>query len=172
MLVCGEPAQHCYANGDAIPAGLISIGISTSQWLCTANMKVATIIHLTLTPATPLNPWTNTAASTIGTRWTTRVCWLACSYGRMDDDGYLGMTDVEANSTGWRGTNQGAQMKTAKGWSRRGNGTNSRGFSGFPFRSSMVTFISLEPTVSGDITQWLPCMVPVGWGALIMSAEY
>jgi uncharacterized protein (TIGR02145 family) len=39
----------------------------------------------------------------------------------------LGMTSGQANSTGWRGTNQGTQMKT-QSW----GGTNSSGFSALP----------------------------------------
>ena len=48
----------------------------------------------------------------------------------------LGMSEAEANETGWRGTDQGTQMKTTYGWkthaSYEGNGTNSSGFSGLP----------------------------------------
>ena len=44
----------------------------------------------------------------------------------------LGMSEAEANNTGWRGTNQGTQMKTDYGWLNDGNGTNSSGFSGLP----------------------------------------
>ncbi len=44
----------------------------------------------------------------------------------------LGMSESEANSTGWRGTDQGTQMKTTYGWNGGGNGTNSSGFSGLP----------------------------------------
>ncbi|MDA0939542.1 MAG: fibrobacter succinogenes major paralogous domain-containing protein [Bacteroidetes bacterium] len=44
----------------------------------------------------------------------------------------LGMSEAEANGTGWRGTDQGAQMKTDYGWYNGGNGTNSSGFSGLP----------------------------------------
>jgi uncharacterized protein (TIGR02145 family) len=44
----------------------------------------------------------------------------------------LGMSEADANSTGWRGTDQGTQMKTTYGWYYDGNGTNSSGFSGLP----------------------------------------
>jgi uncharacterized protein (TIGR02145 family) len=44
----------------------------------------------------------------------------------------LGMTQEEANSVYWRGTDQGAQMKTTSGWYYNGNGTNTSGFSGLP----------------------------------------
>ena len=45
----------------------------------------------------------------------------------------LGLNESEANVTGYRGTDQGTQMKTDYGWSSNGssdgNGTNSSGFS-------------------------------------------
>ena len=49
----------------------------------------------------------------------------------------LGLSEAEANSWGWRGTDQGSQMKTDYGWNYvagypGGNGTNSSGFSGLP----------------------------------------
>ena len=44
----------------------------------------------------------------------------------------LGMSELEANDTGWRGTDQGVQMKATYGWFQGGNGTNSSGFSGLP----------------------------------------
>ena len=44
----------------------------------------------------------------------------------------LGMSELEANNTGWRGTDQGVQMKASYGWFQGGNGTNSSGFSGLP----------------------------------------
>jgi uncharacterized protein (TIGR02145 family) len=44
----------------------------------------------------------------------------------------LGMSESDANSTGWRGTDQGTQIKTTYGWYNGDNGTNSSGFSGLP----------------------------------------
>ena len=44
----------------------------------------------------------------------------------------LGMSESEANSIGWRGTDQGIRMKTIYGWNEGGNGTNSSGFSCLP----------------------------------------
>ncbi|MDA8695896.1 hypothetical protein N9L83_02990 [Flavobacteriales bacterium] len=44
----------------------------------------------------------------------------------------LGMSENDADSTGWRGTDQGTQMKTNYGWNNGGNGMNSSGFSGLP----------------------------------------
>ena len=42
----------------------------------------------------------------------------------------LGMSESEANGTGWRGTNQGTQMKSSASDSPAWNGTNTSGFSG------------------------------------------
>ncbi|MFZ0280713.1 MAG: fibrobacter succinogenes major paralogous domain-containing protein, partial [Bacteroidales bacterium] len=42
---------------------------------------------------------------------------------------YLGMTTVEVNGSGWRGTDQGTQLKSTSLWfPASGNGTNSSGF--------------------------------------------
>ena len=42
----------------------------------------------------------------------------------------LGMSQVEADSLGWRGTDQGKKMKSRTGWNDNGNGTNKSGFNG------------------------------------------
>jgi len=44
----------------------------------------------------------------------------------------LGMASSDANGTGWRGTDQGTQLKNSEGWFQDGNGSNSSGFSGLP----------------------------------------
>ena len=44
----------------------------------------------------------------------------------------LGMSEAEANNQGWRGTDQGTQMKTEYGYFENGNGTNLSGFRGLP----------------------------------------
>ena len=56
----------------------------------------------------------------------------------------LGMSEAETNSDGWRGTNQGTQMKMEFGWNSGGNGTNTSGFSGLPGggRSGYGSFFS------------------------------
>ena len=46
---------------------------------------------------------------------------------------FLGMDEVEAMTSGWfRGTDEGAKLKTESGWKSGGNGTDSVGFSGIP----------------------------------------
>ena len=44
----------------------------------------------------------------------------------------LGMSESVANSTGWRGTDEGTQLKSTSGWSGGGNGTDDFGFSALP----------------------------------------
>ena len=44
----------------------------------------------------------------------------------------LGMSESEANSTGWRGTDEGTQLKSTSGWLDNGNGTDDFGFSALP----------------------------------------
>ncbi len=44
----------------------------------------------------------------------------------------LGMSVSDADSTGWRGSDQGTQMKTNYGWNNGGNGMNTSNFSGLP----------------------------------------
>lgn len=63
----------------------------------------------------------------------------------------LGLSEVEANNTGWRGTDQGSQMKTDFGWYNGGNGLNTSGFSGLPggIRGSNGSFF-----VAGSYGYW------------------
>ena len=44
----------------------------------------------------------------------------------------LGMTQEQADEFGWRGTDQGAQLKATTGWDADGNGTNTSGFTAYP----------------------------------------
>ena len=44
----------------------------------------------------------------------------------------LGMSEADASSEGWRGTDEGYQMKSTSGWNSSGNSSNSSGFNGLP----------------------------------------
>jgi uncharacterized protein (TIGR02145 family) len=44
----------------------------------------------------------------------------------------LGMSESEASVRGWRGTDEGYQIKSTSGWHGNGNGSNSSGFNGLP----------------------------------------
>ena len=131
-----------YDNGDAIPAGL-----SNSQWNSTTSG--ATVVY---------GEGSSTCYTYSPDGNACDEAWSLSEYGRLynwfavDDarglcpsgwhvptDGEwmtmemaLGMSESEANSYGWRGTDQGIQMKTTYGWSGAPNGMNSSGFSGLP----------------------------------------
>jgi len=51
---------------------------------------------------------------------------------------HLGMTQVQADGTGWRGTDEGDKMKSTSGWLDNGNGTNSSGFTALPGSSRII----------------------------------
>jgi uncharacterized protein (TIGR02145 family) len=44
----------------------------------------------------------------------------------------IGMTQVQADATEWRGTDQGKQMKNTSGWNTGENGSNTSGFAALP----------------------------------------
>ena len=54
----------------------------------------------------------------------------------------LDISQSEADKSGWRGTDQGKQMKSTSGWTNNGNGTNSSGFNALPggYRDSYGSF--------------------------------
>jgi uncharacterized protein (TIGR02145 family) len=130
-----------YTNGDAIPANL-----SDSEWGSTTSGAVAVYGE-----DTGCGDWSPDGDAC-------DPAWSLNEYGRLynwyavgDERGLcptgwhvptdgewmtlemeLGMSESDANSDGWRGTDQGTQMKTTYGWYGGGNGTNSSGFSGLP----------------------------------------
>ena len=55
---------------------------------------------------------------------------------------HLGMTQIEADEGGWRGTDQGTRLKNTNGWNSGEYGTNTSGFSALPggFRYYLGTF--------------------------------
>jgi len=58
----------------------------------------------------------------------------------------LGMSQSQANATGWRGTDEGKKLKSTSGWYNNGNGTNSSGFSALPggYRNHDGSFDDVE----------------------------
>ena len=131
-----------YDNGDAIPANL-----SNSEWSSTTSGAVAVY-----------GEGSSTCGSDSPDGNACDEAWSLNEYGRLynwyavDDarglcpSGWhvptdeewmtlemaLGMSEAEANSLYYRGTNQGEQMKTDYGWEGGFNGTNASGFSGLP----------------------------------------
>jgi uncharacterized protein (TIGR02145 family) len=130
-----------YTNGDAIPANL-----SDSEWSSTTSGAVAVYGEDAgcedyspdgdaCDPAWSLNEYgrlynwyaVDDARGLCPTGWhvPTDGEWMTLEME-------LGMSAGQANSMGFRGTDQGTQMKTTYGWHGGGNGTNSSGFTGLP----------------------------------------
>ena len=134
-----------YINGDSIPAGL-----DNSAWQFTSSGAVAEYNEdaSLLETYGRLYNWyaVDDARGLCPSGWhvPTDGEWMTMEMA-------LGMSESEANDTGWRGTDQGTRMKTDYGWSGGGNGTNSSGFSGLPgaFRNTNGYF-----STTGDLGLW------------------
>ncbi|HPR59198.1 MAG TPA: FISUMP domain-containing protein, partial [Bacteroidales bacterium] len=59
---------------------------------------------------------------------------------------FIGISEENANSTGWRGTDQGTKLKTKSGWCCDGNGTDYYGFGALPsgYRHYAGNFLDLN----------------------------
>ena len=133
--------NESYENGDAIPSN-----VSHSDWQNTTSGAVAVYGEIAgcdnyspdidaCDPAQSLNEYgrlynwyaVDDARGLCPSGWhvPTDGEWMTMEMA-------LGMSESEADSNGWRGTDQGTQMKTDYGWNNGGNGTNSSGFSGLP----------------------------------------
>lgn len=131
-----------YRNGDAIPSS-----VSDSEWGNTSSGAVA-VYGEDSTNCEDYSPdgdacdeaWSLSAYGRLYNWYAVDDARGLCPSGwHVPTDGEwmtmemaLGMSEVEANDTGWRGTDQGTQMKSSYGWNNGGNGTNSSGFSGLP----------------------------------------
>jgi uncharacterized protein (TIGR02145 family) len=115
-----------YRNGDAIQGNL-----TNSQWTSTTSGAQAVYNNDPANLATygRLYNWyaVNDARGLcpVGFHVPTDSEWMTLEMA-------LGMTSAQANSTGWRGTDQGAQLKATSNDSPPWNGTNSSGFSALP----------------------------------------
>jgi len=64
---------------------------------------------------------------------------------------FLGMTQEEANSNSWRGTDQGTKLKSKMGWDSNGNGTDYFAFSALPGGGrSVLTNVFIGKGFSGN----------------------
>ena len=153
-------ARRVYGNGDAIPAGLTDSEWG-NQWelhrfTARAASSAKTTV-LTSMPATRRSPWRSMAACTIGTRWIDSrglcpVGWhVPTDEEWMVSEMALGMSESEANSTGWRGTDEGTQLKSTYGWYDGGNGTDNFGFSALPGGLRYYDGVFLD---AGDCGYW------------------
>ena len=166
-----------YANGDTIPAGL-----SDNDWQITTSGAVA-IYGEGISTCYDNSP----DGDACDEAWSLNEYGLLYNWYAVDDarglcpsgwhvptDGEwmtmemaLGISGAEANGTGWRGTDQGSQMKTETGWYNGGNGTNSSGFSGMPGGYSLESGYFVEAGVSGtwwssspsDFSAWYRCLL-------------
>jgi uncharacterized protein (TIGR02145 family) len=80
--------------------------------------------------------YTYAAAINFGSTGTQGVCpdgWHVPSHEEWKTlEKFLGMSQVDADLTGWRGTNEGIKLKSTSGWFSDGNGTNESGFTALP----------------------------------------
>ena len=125
-----------YANGDSIPANL-----SDEAWMDTSNGATTTYGEdAGCSASAPDFDACDPSASLEA--YGRLYNWYAVVDGRglcpsgwhtpsdtewMDVEMALGMSEADAGSTFWRGTDQGDQMKATTGWADDGNGTNTSG---------------------------------------------
>ena len=127
-------SEH-YANGDAIPGEL-----SDGEWSSTTNGAMTVYGEGTSTVYNGSDDEVSNLAD-----YGRLYNWYAVDDARglcpsgwhvPTDEEFitlemeLGMSESEANGSGWRGTDQGTQMKSSASDSPSWNGTNSSGFSG------------------------------------------
>jgi uncharacterized protein (TIGR02145 family) len=115
-----------YRNGDAIPGNL-----TDSQWTSTGSGAQAVYNNdpANLASYGRLYNWYAVSDARglcpVGFHVPTDSEWMTLEMA-------LGMTSAQVNGTGWRGTDQGAQLKASSNDSPPWNGTNSSGFSALP----------------------------------------
>jgi uncharacterized protein (TIGR02145 family) len=82
----------------------------------------------------------------------------------------LGMSESEANDTGWRGTDQGTQMKSSPEDSPSWNGTNTSGFSGLA--GGFRIHDGVPNALGGNGYFWSASSNGIGAWFRILSVEY
>ncbi len=83
---------------------------------------------------------------------------------------FLGMTWESSNKSGFRGTDQGSQLKSTTGWQCGGNGSNSSGFSGLPSGARWLDTGKFQGL--GTFAGWWSSSEIFGDGALIRYLYY
>jgi uncharacterized protein (TIGR02145 family) len=120
-------ATDQYRNGDPIPTGL-----SNTQWQNTTAGAYAIYNNDLANDATygKLYNW----HTTVDSRGLCPTGWHVptdCEWMYME--GSLGMSVMDQETAGYRGTNEGAALKSTTGWTSPNTGaTNSSGFTAFP----------------------------------------
>ena len=96
--------------------------------------------------ATPAYAWYNNDEATNKPLYGALYNWYAVGAGNLCPTGwhvashddyktleiFQGMSQVQADAWGWRGTDEGSELKNTTGWSAGQNGTNTSGFSALP----------------------------------------
>jgi uncharacterized protein (TIGR02145 family) len=134
-----------------------TLRIGTQTWMAenlrTTKYNDGTAIPLAtdntawLNLTTPAYCWYNNDSATYGPTYGALYNWYTVNTGKLCPTGWhvpsdaewktleiylgLGMTQEQADVLGWRGTDQGTQLKNTSGWIW-GNGTNTSGFSALP----------------------------------------
>ncbi len=133
-----------------------TVTIGSQVWLA-ENLKTTRLNDNTIIPEVTDNTvWSNT--STLAYCWVNNdeatykplygalYNWYAINTGKLCPSGWhvpsdsefgdlelqLGVPPAEIYTLGWRGTDQGTEMKTTTGWAIGENGTNTSGFSALP----------------------------------------
>ncbi len=127
-----------YRNGDAIPGNL-----TDGQWTSTGSGAQAVYNNDPANLATygRLYNWyavnDSRGLCPVGFHVPTDSEWMTLEMA-------LGMTSAQANSTGWRGTDQGSKLKASSNDSPPWDGSNASGFSALPggYRSNFNGYFS------------------------------
>jgi uncharacterized protein (TIGR02145 family) len=132
------------------------VAIGSQVWMA-ENLKTTLYINHAQIPnvtsnttwsglSTPAYCWYNNDGITYKHLYGALYNWFAVNTGNLCPTGWhiptdiefktletsLGMADAQLDLWGWRGTDQGAQLKNVSGWSGTGNGTNASGFTALP----------------------------------------
>ena len=164
-----------YANGDPIPGNL-----TNSEWTSTTSGAQAIYGEGSSTCYGNCDEVANLEAYGRLYNWyavddSRGLCpsgWHVPTDGEwMTLEMELGMSSSDANSSGWRGTDQGAQMKSSSSDTPSWNGTNTSGFSALPggLRSSSGYF-SYEGNF-GKIWSASPNGASYAWNRLLISDD-
>lgn len=130
-----------YDNGDAIPSGL-----SDEEWMNTTSGATAVYgedagCSASAPDFDACDPVASLEAygrlynwyAVVDERGLCPAGWHPPSDAEwMELEMALGMSEADAGSTFWRGTDQGNQMKSTTGWANSGNGTNASGMTLLP----------------------------------------
>jgi len=133
--------------------------LATTKYNDGTNIPLVTVHAAWGSLTTPGYCWMNNDSATNAATYGALYNWHVINTGILcpagwhvptDDEwktleAHIGMTPDQINATGWRGTDEGNDIKNESGWLYSGNGNNSTGFSALPggLRLSSGTFSGL-----------------------------